>query len=113
MTYDTFSADYDRFVNWSGRLAIEVPFLEGQLQPIADCKGSMPRVLDAACGTGMHAIALAKLGYPAAGADLSGGMIERARANAAEAGVKIPFVIAGFGGLPATRRSAPDPKPQL
>jgi glycine/sarcosine N-methyltransferase len=99
MTYDTFSADYDRFVRWSGRLAIEMPFLEGQLQLLADRKAIMPRVLDAACGTGMHAIALTKIGYLAAGADLSSGMIERARANAAKAGLKIPFEIAGFGEL--------------
>ena len=25
--YDPFSADYDRFVNWEGRLAYELPFI--------------------------------------------------------------------------------------
>jgi glycine/sarcosine N-methyltransferase len=58
--------------------------------------------LDAACGTGMHAIALAKLGYLAAGADLSAGMIARARTNAALAGVKVRFEAAGFGELAQT-----------
>lgn len=79
--YDPFSADYDRFVNWRERLAYELPFLEQQLTA-----ASARRVLDVACGTGMHAIALAQRGYDVTGADLSAGMIERARENAREIG---------------------------
>ncbi len=90
--YDQFSLDYDRFVNWENRLRYELPFLERALK-------DRPRVLDAACGTGMHALALARLGFSAAGADLSAGMIERARANAAAAGLAVDFRIAGFGEL--------------
>lgn len=90
--YDQFSFDYDRFVNWNNRLAYELPFLERVLQ---GCQ----RVLDAACGTGMHVLALAKRGLTASGADLSTGMIERARANAAEAGLAVDFRAAGFGDL--------------
>ncbi len=92
--YDDFSADYDRFVNWPSRLAAELPFLEQQLQGVA-----ARRVLDAACGTGMHAIALAQSGYEAMGADLSPAMIQRAQANAAEVGVRTRFTVAGFGQL--------------
>ena len=55
--------------------------------------------MDAACGTGMHAIALAKRGYEVVGADVSQGMIDRARANAAESGVEARFERAGFGEL--------------
>jgi glycine/sarcosine N-methyltransferase len=102
MTYDTFSGDYDRFVGWPGRLAIEMPFIEQQIHSVADSQGSIPWVLDAACGTGMHAIALAKLGWTAAGADLSAGMIARARDNAAHAGVKVRFEAVGFGELART-----------
>jgi glycine/sarcosine N-methyltransferase len=92
--YDDFSVDYDRFVNWPERLAAELPFIEGQLQAVgARC------VLDAACGTGMHAVALVQRGYEAVGADLSAGMIERARANAR--GVEVRFEVAGFGELVA------------
>ena len=90
--YDQFSLDYDRFVNWNNRLSYELPFLERAL-------AGRPRVLDAACGTGMHALALAQRGFAAAGADLSSGMIERARANAAEAGLAVDFHAAGFGEL--------------
>lgn len=99
--YDTFSQDYDRFVNWPGRLAFELPFIESQLQALA----AEPRdlhVMDAACGTGMHAIALAQRGFRLYGADISAGMVERARLNAAQARVTVPFETAGFGELTRT-----------
>ena len=94
--YEEFSADYDRFVDWDGRLAAEMDFLVQRLDTV-----SARRVLDAACGTGMHAIALAKRGYEVVGADLSGGMIERAQVNAAQAAVTVRFEAAGFGSLAA------------
>ncbi len=92
--YDSFSSDYDCFVDWEARLPAELPFIERQLQAV-----EASRVLDVACGTGMHTIALAQKGYETAGADLSVGMIERARANAAATGVDVRFEAAGFGGL--------------
>ncbi|MGA9350091.1 MAG: class I SAM-dependent methyltransferase [Anaerolineae bacterium] len=94
--YDDFSADYDRFVNWQERLAVELPFIEQQLTA-----SGARRILDAACSTGMHAIALAQRGYEMVGADLSAPMIQRARENAAAAGVEVCFVVAGFGQLTA------------
>jgi glycine/sarcosine N-methyltransferase len=100
--YDDLSADYDRFVDWSARLAAELPFIERQLQAVG-----ARRVLDAACGTGVHAVALAQRGYAVAGADLSPGMIERARSNAAAAGVELRFEVAGFGALARTFGRAP------
>ena len=92
--YDALSEDYDRFVDWRGRLEYELPFIERQLAAVG-----AKRVLDAACGTGMHAIALAKRNCRVTGADVSVGMVERARANAAALGLEIPFVEAGFGEL--------------
>jgi SAM-dependent methyltransferase len=100
--YDTFGADYDRFVNWPSRLAVELPWIEQQLQALQGHREMQVHVLDAACGTGMHAIALAQKGYRAAGADLSGVMIERARQNAAAAGVQVRFEAVGFGALAQT-----------
>jgi glycine/sarcosine N-methyltransferase len=100
--YDAFSTDYDRFVNWNNRLAVELPWIEQQLQILQTPNQAPARVLDAACGTGMHAIALAQRGYAAAGADLSPAMVERARQNAARAGVSVRFEAAGFGGLAQT-----------
>lgn len=57
-------------------------------------------VLDCACGTGHHAIALSKLGYDTEGCDLSSGMIKHADENAAAAEAKAKFVQADFKRLP-------------
>lgn len=89
--YDDLSEDYDRFVNWEQRLKVELPFLLRHLPH--------GRVLDAACATGWHAIALAQQGFQTAGADLSPQMIAVARRNAQAAGVALPFEVAGFGDL--------------
>lgn len=55
-------------------------------------------VLDASCGTGTQAIALAQIGYRVLAADSSAGMIEQARLNAATYDVseRISFLQAGF-----------------
>jgi 2-polyprenyl-3-methyl-5-hydroxy-6-metoxy-1,4-benzoquinol methylase len=97
--YDAFSADYDRFVNWENRLAYELPFVEDQLSRTKRPEGQPVWVLDAATGTGMHAIALATRGYQVAGADLSRGMVEKARLNAVSAGMDVRFEAVGFGKL--------------
>ena len=90
-TYDDFSQDYDRFVNWESRLAAEMPFLEELLGQVNTGQAQPLSVLDAACGTGMHAIALAPKGYRAAGADYSRGMVAAAQANAKSQGVQMVF----------------------
>ncbi len=100
--YDSFAEDYDRFVNWPERLAYELPFLTAMLAEAPHAPRELPRVLDAACGTGQHALALAGLGYPAAGADISAEMIARARENAAIQLIAVRFETAGFGGLRQT-----------
>jgi glycine/sarcosine N-methyltransferase len=97
--YDQLSHDYDRFVNWPNRLAYEMPFLLQKLAGVKKQAGGQLRVLDAACGTGQHAIALAKAGMRVAGNDLSAEMIAVARKNAVEAGVAVNFQVAGFGSL--------------
>ena len=100
--YDLLSRDYDRFVNWTNRLAFEMPFLLRQLQK-APRSGDTPiRVLDSACGTGQHAIALAREGMRVSGADISLEMIKVARENAASAGLDVRFEPVGFGSLSLT-----------
>ncbi len=96
--YDSLSADYDHFVHWPGRLALEMPFIETQLHALVSEDRPL-RVLDAACGTGMHTIELARRGYLSTGADLSAGMIAQARQNAQAACVQVDFQVAGFGEL--------------
>jgi len=110
--YDDFSEDYDRFVNWEERLSAEMPFLLEKLRTAAP-EGEWPtRVLDAACGTGMHAIALAKTGMRVFGTDLSPGMIRVAKENAHTAQSNAEFKAAGFGALAESfSGSSPYPYP--
>ncbi len=90
--YDALAVDYDRFVNWEGRLSHELPFFTSLFE-----RHGVRRVLDAACGTGHHAIALAREGYQVVGADLSVPMIARAEENASARGANATFVAAGLG----------------
>lgn len=99
--FDDFSAYYDLFVNWERRLANELPFLREVLS-----RASARRVLDAACGTGMHAVALAREGYEVVCAEPSEGMLHRVAENAKKCGVEVGQVKAGFGEL---RKRAPGP----
>jgi glycine/sarcosine N-methyltransferase len=93
--YDALAADYDRFVHWDARLAHELPFFERLFG-----EHDVERVLDAACGTGHHAIALTHRGYDVFGADLSVPMIERARQNAErQNAADVTFAVAGLGDL--------------
>ena len=57
------------------------------------------QVLDVACGTGHHAIALARKGHQVVGTDLSRAMVERARENAEAAGATVTFANVGLGCL--------------
>lgn len=58
------------------------------------------RVLDVACGTGVVAVAAGRLGAKAYGLDISPALLERARQNAAIAGVDIDFVEGDAEALP-------------
>jgi SAM-dependent methyltransferase len=92
--YDALGQDYDLMVSWEERLAREDAFFRRVFD-----ENDVRSVLDAACGTGMHAIAFARTGRQCTGADLSPVMVERARQNAREAGVQSRFEVAGFGEL--------------
>ena len=92
--YEEFSSDYDRFVDWQARLAAEIPFITQRLEAVG-----AKRVLDAACGTGMHTLALASRGYDTVGADMSDGMITVARRHSERAGARAVFEVAAFGEL--------------
>lgn len=92
--YDELGSSYDTMVSWAGRLEREDQFFRAMF----DAHG-VTRVLDAACGTGMHAVAFALQGRRSAGADISPVMIAQAHANARKAGVDVQWKVAGFGEL--------------
>jgi 2-polyprenyl-3-methyl-5-hydroxy-6-metoxy-1,4-benzoquinol methylase len=58
------------------------------------------RILDLCCGHGRHSIELARLGYRVVGLDISEPSLELARANAAEAGVKVDFLQGDMRRIP-------------
>lgn len=100
--YDNFSADYDRFVNWDDRLAFEMPFIENVVKQVRSRKNPPLDILDTACGTGMHAVALAKQGHKVSAADLFPEMIYKSHHNAHEANVELQLVKAGLGDMART-----------
>ena len=67
---------------------------------------NIKRVLDVACGTGGHAIELAKLGYSVIALDISTKMLEIASEKAAQADVKVRFVEGDMTELAPTLKSA-------
>jgi SAM-dependent methyltransferase len=97
--YQRFASNYDRFNNWKDRLAFEMPFIDKQIRNLQQELGDRLSILDAACGTGIHAIELAKEEHQLSGADLFPEMIEIAQENANSAGVTVDFRAVGFGSL--------------
>lgn len=73
----------------------EVDFLESEINHNKNCK-----ILDVGCGTGRHAIELAKRGYDVTGVDLSENMLWKAQKKATESGVEIDFQQADARNLP-------------
>lgn len=86
--FDDLALVYDQAINWTQRLNHELPFLRVLLenQPQA-------RVLDLACGSGRHAIALATQGYEVTGLDASQSMIDTAIHLAQEEKVQVQFLV--------------------
>ncbi len=97
--YDALAPLFDVMTDWEARLASEGPFLREQLETIA-----ARRVLDVACGSGGHALWLARQGYEVMGVDASPAMIALARQKATAAGLPVSFAVADLADLPTTAR---------
>ncbi len=61
-------------------------------------------ILDVGCGTGRHAIELARRGYEVTGIDLSESLLGKARQKAAEHGVQVEFLHHDARNLPFEQR---------
>lgn len=87
--YDNIAGSYDLLISWKSRLRRERPFFTRVFKEFG-----VKRILDTACGTGMHAVAFHDWGYHVVGADISGKMVEQARRNAGKRSIE--FIEAGF-----------------
>jgi len=84
--FTDYAEKYDQEIFTQGTVA-EVDFIESEIGYNRSLK-----ILDIGCGTGRHAIELARRGYSVIGLDLSDSQLARARTKAAEAGVKVTFL---------------------
>jgi SAM-dependent methyltransferase len=83
--FDGHAPQYDENVFTRNTVA-EVDFL---IEALELSPGNT--ILDVGCGTGRHAIELARRGFVVTGIDLSSGMLEQARAKAEATGAKVTF----------------------
>jgi SAM-dependent methyltransferase len=81
---------YEAMIDWPKRLAHEEPFYRRLF-----AEHGVHRVVDTACGTGRHAAMFHSWGLNVEGADVSPGMVDRARASFGEP-ARLRWVVRGF-----------------
>ncbi|MFW6136021.1 MAG: class I SAM-dependent methyltransferase, partial [Chloroflexota bacterium] len=91
--YDHFP-DYDE-EPYAQNTVDEVDFVERQID-----HDRSKRILDVGCGTGRHALELARRGYDVVGVDLSASMIDQGREVARAEGVDVTFTVGDARALP-------------
>ncbi|MDP2208786.1 MAG: class I SAM-dependent methyltransferase [Bacteroidota bacterium] len=90
--FENYANKYEKENFTQGTIG-EVDFIETELvRSWGDDKSC--KILDIGCGTGRHAIELAKRDYKVVGVDLSENMLAKARDNALLYGVEVKFVCA-------------------
>lgn len=85
--YQELAPEYDEMTRFNQRLEKEKKVLAQWVE-----RYRFHSVLDAACGTGLHCIALSRLGIETMGADISEEMLAIAKKNARSASVDFPLV---------------------
>jgi len=98
--YDRLAGDYHHlFADWKATVAWQAEVLDRLIRvEIGDPPFS---VLDCCCGVGTQAIGLAARGCRVHGTDLSAAAVERAKREAAAAGVSVTFGVADVRSLAA------------
>jgi 2-polyprenyl-3-methyl-5-hydroxy-6-metoxy-1,4-benzoquinol methylase len=84
--FTNYANAYDKEFFTQGTVA-EVDFIEAEIQ-----SDRSKTILDIGCGTGRHAIELAKRGYSVVGIDLSESQLQKAREKAQREGVQVNFL---------------------
>jgi SAM-dependent methyltransferase len=97
--YDQFSSDYHWL--YSDAVLSGEPFLERHRDLLISIPAGA-KVLDCACGIGVHAFALARRGFSVRGSDSSRGMVARARERVQDKEVDLSFVACPWHELPQT-----------
>jgi 2-polyprenyl-3-methyl-5-hydroxy-6-metoxy-1,4-benzoquinol methylase len=94
--YDELAESYDALTATAEKAQRAQRFCDDLLQ-----RTGADRVLDAACGTGLYALAFARAGATVTGADISPGQISLARDRARKQGLDVQWAVAAFHNLPA------------
>jgi len=92
--YDSIAERYDEITGGSDRAAAAEAFVR-EFVP----RYSVASAVDAACGTGVYAIALAAAGVDVVGVDVSEGMLRQARERAKTASLDIEWLCAPMQSL--------------
>ncbi len=82
--FDVMAQVYDQMINWERRLERELPFLVSNLKPAK-------RILEVACSTGRHTLALAEE-FEVVGIDINQKMLERAFKNISNNAERIQLI---------------------
>jgi len=90
-------SEWETFFNWHAPKYMDDVYTKNTAEEvdfIIDQLGLKPGavILDVGCGTGRHAVGLAKKGYNVTGIDLSSGMLAEARRAVEEAEVKVELL---------------------
>jgi 2-polyprenyl-3-methyl-5-hydroxy-6-metoxy-1,4-benzoquinol methylase len=84
--FENYAKSYD-LENYIQGTVGEVDFIEQEL-----CFDKSKNILDIGCGTGRHAIELARRGYKVTGVDLSKAQLERAKEKAKDSKLEVEFI---------------------
>ena len=85
--YEEIADIYDEMTRFNQRLEKEITTLKRWRQ-----RYHFDTAVDVACGTGLHVLALARLGVTVTGADLSEAMLAKAQEHALEAGEDVRWI---------------------
>lgn len=97
------AAAYTLYVPWETRLARELPFLDKIFR-----ERGVRKILDAACGPGRHAVALAKRGFEVTGLDVAPEMLVAARDHARAEAAPVEFIEGTVEEMPPRLRASFD-----
>ena len=85
--YDDLADSYDAITGTAARAEPAEAFVDEFVR-----RFNVQTALDAACGTGLFALTMARHGLGVAGADISAGMLDRARSAAEEADLPVQWI---------------------